>query len=270
MLRTAPGRRRRRRRLARARGTRRRGAAHAARPARGVPRGGRRVRRRPGLRPGAPRRADPPAPRRRGRPTTRPGAASRGSRAREPLQPGETVSLRWRHPSARAVLSVTAMAPAASAPRRSSTCARGPTQRRRDRAGRRQPGGHHARRQRDGARRPRRSTCPGSRARRTPRPRSCWARSIAWSARSRRAGDAVRRARPRGLRATTSCSSAIRSAIRARAAWASSCSATRTSRGRRRPSIAARRSPCTAAGRVLSTTLTHRYHPVLGLAIRRA
>jgi hypothetical protein len=29
----------------------------------------------------------------------------------EPLQPGETVSLRWRHPSARAVLSVTAMAP---------------------------------------------------------------------------------------------------------------------------------------------------------------
>jgi hypothetical protein len=29
----------------------------------------------------------------------------------EPLQPGETVSLRWRHPSADAVLSVTAMAP---------------------------------------------------------------------------------------------------------------------------------------------------------------
>src|SRR4051812_23364226 len=29
----------------------------------------------------------------------------------EPLQPGETVSLRWRHPSARAVLSVTAMGP---------------------------------------------------------------------------------------------------------------------------------------------------------------
>jgi hypothetical protein len=29
----------------------------------------------------------------------------------EPLQPGETVSLRWRRPSARAVLSVTAMAP---------------------------------------------------------------------------------------------------------------------------------------------------------------
>jgi hypothetical protein len=29
----------------------------------------------------------------------------------EPLQPGETVSLRWLHPSARAVLSVTAMAP---------------------------------------------------------------------------------------------------------------------------------------------------------------
>src|SRR3954447_20582085 len=29
----------------------------------------------------------------------------------EPLQAGETVSLRWRHPSAHAVLSVTAMAP---------------------------------------------------------------------------------------------------------------------------------------------------------------
>ena len=42
-------------------------------------------------------------------PTEEPGVGR--LRSDEPLQPGETVSLRWRHPSAHAVLSVRAMAP---------------------------------------------------------------------------------------------------------------------------------------------------------------
>ena len=228
-------------RLARARGARRRGAAHAARPAR-----------RRAARPAASTSSPWPATRRTAlrRPTCA-SAPRKGDHpsgrgiarlaSAEPLQPGETVSLRWRHPSADAVLSVTAMAP--QRPRRVILDLRARPESvdvtaQADGSLR----GRHARRQRDASPRRRRSTCPGSRARRTPRPRSCWARSIAWSARRGR----CRRCAPRSTArcsATTSCSSAIRSATRARAAWASSSSATRTSRGRRRPSIAARRSP---------------------------
>ena len=165
----------------------------------------------------------------------------------EPLQAGETVTLRWKHPSSHAILAVWATAPRGTRmvvldlrarPTSVEVAA--------------QPGGalrvttpsgtsEHRRPARAGARRVAAAQRVGRGDRAARRCRPPRARP--------RHPHPVRGAGPRRLRVLRRCSSAIPRSTRARAGWPSRSSATRTCRRRRRRPIAARRWPCTPAAR---------------------